>query len=332
MVAHTISIINMKGGVGKTTLAVALAEGLAVMARKRVLVVDLDAQASCTVALAGRDGFRRIIAARRHAYRLFDGLSHRLQREPGLAGAEPYYDFGDPTSAPPQRPGPRERPTRDLPLKGASLLEPTPPLDLIGSAPELQLLEREILYRLGRMTHDQREAEAVAADYFADRMRALGDAYDYIILDCPPGLSLFAESALRASQTVLAPVTPDFLSLLGLEAFARRALRKLRDREGVNLQAFAVLNRVQDTDVHAQYRALIRHQVESFADAMALFPQEIEQSNDLAAAMEDDSRTAIRKKYGSAIPLVETFVGHVTALTQAPIAATPDTAPKAAHG
>jgi chromosome partitioning protein len=40
----TISLLNMKGGVGKTTLAVNLACALPVFSDKRVLLIDLDPQ------------------------------------------------------------------------------------------------------------------------------------------------------------------------------------------------------------------------------------------------------------------------------------------------
>src|SRR5262249_50735655 len=40
----TISLLNMKGGVGKTTLAVNLACALALFSDKRVLLIDLDPQ------------------------------------------------------------------------------------------------------------------------------------------------------------------------------------------------------------------------------------------------------------------------------------------------
>lgn len=40
----TISLINMKGGVGKTTLAVNIADFLANSEGKRVLLVDVDPQ------------------------------------------------------------------------------------------------------------------------------------------------------------------------------------------------------------------------------------------------------------------------------------------------
>ena len=49
--AYVTSIINLKGGVGKTTITLALAHFLALEHRKRVLVIDLDPQTNATVCL-----------------------------------------------------------------------------------------------------------------------------------------------------------------------------------------------------------------------------------------------------------------------------------------
>ena len=50
-----ISVINLKGGVGKTTTTVGLAQVLSVEFNKRVLVIDLDAQTNATTMLIGED-------------------------------------------------------------------------------------------------------------------------------------------------------------------------------------------------------------------------------------------------------------------------------------
>lgn len=57
--AHVISTINLKGGVGKTTTTVALAETLSSEFRKRVLVIDLDPQTNATTMLIGEKSVGR---------------------------------------------------------------------------------------------------------------------------------------------------------------------------------------------------------------------------------------------------------------------------------
>ena len=53
MAAHVVAIANRKGGVGKTTLTLSLAEGLAAVKSKRVLIVDLDSQINVSTFVVG---------------------------------------------------------------------------------------------------------------------------------------------------------------------------------------------------------------------------------------------------------------------------------------
>lgn len=53
--AHVFSTINLKGGVGKTTTTVALAETLSGELGKKVLVIDLDPQTNATTMLIGEN-------------------------------------------------------------------------------------------------------------------------------------------------------------------------------------------------------------------------------------------------------------------------------------
>ncbi len=58
--ATVISMINLKGGVAKTTTTVALAQMLDAEFSKRVLVVDLDPQTNATVMLIGDKKWREL--------------------------------------------------------------------------------------------------------------------------------------------------------------------------------------------------------------------------------------------------------------------------------
>ena len=61
MMPKCLAIYNSKGGVGKTTTAVMLAEGLAVFHKLRVLVMDFDCQASASRMLIGDEGIEYAI-------------------------------------------------------------------------------------------------------------------------------------------------------------------------------------------------------------------------------------------------------------------------------
>src|SRR6476619_657826 len=57
-VTKFIAVSNRRGGVGKTTVTMMLAYGLAVGRRQKVLVVDLDAQASTSIVMMGHQRWR----------------------------------------------------------------------------------------------------------------------------------------------------------------------------------------------------------------------------------------------------------------------------------
>ena len=60
-----IAVSNRRGGVGKTTITMMLAYGLAVTGRQRVLLIDLDAQASTSMVMMGHKRWREAREANR---------------------------------------------------------------------------------------------------------------------------------------------------------------------------------------------------------------------------------------------------------------------------
>src|SRR5271169_5507375 len=74
--AHVFSTINLKGGVGKTTTTVALAETFSAEERKKVLVIDLDPQTNATVMLIGEERWRELNDKGRTLAQLFKDALH----------------------------------------------------------------------------------------------------------------------------------------------------------------------------------------------------------------------------------------------------------------
>lgn len=202
-----IAVVNMKGGVGKTTLAVALAETFAYEKRRRVLMVDLDAQSSATFALLGEDRYRAMRREGRHAGRLFAELGPAAQD------------------------GPQATPVEEIIWEKASSLAPPPTLDLIGAIPALQKLERQVICDLAGAGFSRHAIEIMAAEHLIAAFASVAERYDLIIIDCPPGISAFTEAGVRVAKLIIAPFVPEFLPALGLEAFLHQCAAPLA-REG----------------------------------------------------------------------------------------------------
>ena len=80
MPARLVSVINTKGGVGKSTTTVSLAETLALHQRRRVLVIDLDPQTNASIMVAGPERWNAVREAERTLDFYFE--SYIVQQKP----------------------------------------------------------------------------------------------------------------------------------------------------------------------------------------------------------------------------------------------------------
>lgn len=73
-----------------------------------------------------------------------------------------------------------------------------------------------------------------------EKLRELSGAYDVILIDCPPTLTLLTSNALAAAHTVLIPVKTDLLSILGIPLLLEE-IEQVRARANPNLQIWGAL-------------------------------------------------------------------------------------------
>jgi len=159
-----ISVINQKGGVGKTTTVINLAAGLT-MKGKKILVIDLDPQGNATTGL----GLSNTENAELTIYSVLNGNK-----------------------------------------KISEVIQPTKfeNLNLITSNVDLSGIEVET-------AGDSRRAFKLK-DELASILNDSGPSYDYILIDCPPSLSLLTIMALVASDELVVPLQTEFFALEGL--------------------------------------------------------------------------------------------------------------------
>ena len=154
-----ISIINQKGGVGKTTTVINLAAGLS-MKGKKILVIDLDPQGNATTGL----GLSNSTNSETTIYSVLNGnkkISEVIQK--------------------------------------TSLDN----LNLITSNVDLSGLEVETAGDSRRVFKLKDELTAILNDS--------GASYDYILIDCPPSLSLLTIMSLVASDALVVHYRQNFL-------------------------------------------------------------------------------------------------------------------------
>lgn len=207
-----VSIINFKGGVGKTTLTANIGAGLA-MRGLRVLIIDLDPQASLTFSFFSHDEWYENLANKRTIKQWYDGA--------GLGQI--------PTSL---------ETLVSTPPRAAHLITGTGGwLDVIAS--HLDLLSVDML--LASVLDPQ--SGTVTADRFVTVHRRLAEGlqeglsdYDVVLIDCAPNFNLVTKNAVIASDFMLVPTRPDFLSTRGIDHLGSQA-RALVHRYNEHAQA-----------------------------------------------------------------------------------------------
>jgi chromosome partitioning protein len=180
--ATVIAFLNFKGGVGKTANAVNIGASLAAYHKKRVLIVDLDAQSNSSLWLMKPDDWRRHTKGlKRSVFQIFSDK---------IVGTK-LFDF-------------RKALVQGVPRREFPLIAN---LDLLPSVVEMIKIEDQI--------HQVKSLSAYTALYHA--LKPCSDLYDYIFLDCPPNLYSVSKNALVAAHYCVVPYIPDYLSLSGFE-------------------------------------------------------------------------------------------------------------------
>ena len=189
-----IAIANQKGGVAKTTTTHNLGAAMAA-AGKRVLLIDLDSQASLTISVG------------------LEPLEVDVLRKDGTPLMECVQQLSD-------------------------------RLHIVTSIIDLAPMEMELLSRASR-------------EKILDRaLREARGQYDYILIDCPPQLSILTINALSCADGVVIPVKTDYLAYRGLTQL-QDSIQEIQELINPELKVLGVIATLYDTRVGDDHDILV---------------------------------------------------------------------------
>ncbi len=183
----------MKGGVGKTTLAVNIADCLATRHNKRILLIDIDPQFNATQCLMGGQQY-------------IDHLS---------GGKDTIIDVFD-----------KETKIKVSTIKGSDINKGK-------SLSDIETLQVKNNFKFLPGSLDLYRLEIAPGEGRENRLKkfleANEDDFDFVIIDTPPTPSLWMTSALIASDYYLIPVKADPISLTGIDLLNNIVTEKMEN-------------------------------------------------------------------------------------------------------
>jgi chromosome partitioning protein len=208
-----VSVVNMKGGVAKTTLAVNLADALVQREQLSVLLVDLDPQFNATQCV-------------------FSGEEYVAERTQGALTIVSIFD---------DRPAPIiSAVTGSKVVQAVELgsIKPWPTkrgFDMVAG--DLELYRLEMGSGQGREQRLKRYLEAIDAT----------NSYDFVIIDTPPTPSHWMMAALLASDAYIVPVRPEPLSRTGIDLL-RGVVERCAQNFGHPIECIGVVLTIVETN------------------------------------------------------------------------------------
>jgi chromosome partitioning protein len=190
--AKRVSIINFKGGVGKTTLAFHLATGLVRYHQAKVLLIDVDHQSTLSILCLGGDKWDEKSSAHETINSVFTTFTEKTP----MPSREIIV----------QNPlGTRSR-NRSSNYQSLDMVPAT--LDLDDTEIELASAStgNPIRSEWDKRTLLCKWLDSVSVD----------DEYDYIIIDCPPATKLVTQNAFACCQGYIIPAIPEAVIIRGV--------------------------------------------------------------------------------------------------------------------
>lgn len=260
---RVISVINLKGGVGKTTTTVGLAQILSVEFNKKILVVDLDAQTNATTMLIGEEKWMEVNKQKQTIAQLFyEGVYPR---------SEKIFDIN-----------------RAI-LKGVSNIDEVKLVDMLPSSLDLIDIQEEVIKAPRGIFSVIRPV-----DLLDKSLRKIKQKYDYILIDCTPNLGVITRNGLKVSDVYIIPTVPDVLSTYGIPQIISRVNKFSKELEKEIKPLGIVITKYREQSaLHKRTVKELRKERDC-----RVFETIFKENDNIANAAEYINKSTMRQKWG----------------------------------
>lgn len=265
-----ISVMNLKGGVGKTTVASQVFGAWQSALGGRILLIDLDPQYNLTQTFFDMEFADNSSARDRSVISLFE--KSRLHAYDTVSPADNWSRI----STAPFEPVDRETIAHDL-LTGENA--PGGRLDLISGQFEISK------YAFAPSP----QSLAVVGANFRRMIDYYRSEYDLIVLDTNPNATFLTRCALEAADRVLAPMHPDVYSLRGVKLLNQVMQEQISDEKRPELSIlFNTVGRSEQSNFEGDARNGIFDEQAQFNLSQALLSSALPRSGHLVVRSPDD--------------------------------------------
>lgn len=289
MTAVRVAVVNPKGGVGKTTTTLMVAEGLALKFAARVLVIDMDPQAGATKTLLGHSALAQLGDNNRGLGAILLGWSQgkNVRLAQHCIAASDLFELSERT---------------------AGLV------DIIPSNNELLGVIGALEAQLRKLKRRQR-LDVILAGLLQGALKPIEAHYDVVLFDCPAGAVPLALAATRNAQHLLVPTNLEENSYTTLLDFFRFILTDdLKLSEQVNVHPLITMYHA----TNPLQRQMLDH-INSGAYQLNAIPRPVPYSSALQVAQMHPgpgSYRYLREKYGTATSDLEALAVAVAGRIQ----------------